>query len=410
MQRPRIDDAAQVQGLFLLFGFAIAAFFPFLALYLDEYHGLDAAQIGVLIAIAAVARLIANPLWGHYADTRLGRLLVLQMCLLGSGAAALVLNVHWAYPLVVAAAMLHSAFLVGQGSNIDAIALTHLGDERMSDYGRIRGWESLTYATGCLCFGVLLQAFGMGWAMPLYAVSVFLVFLWSLTVRRDKPTALEDHGRLGSVGALFREAPGFWMFLIAVFLVWTGFNAAWNFIALRIADQGGGALLVGLGTALGGVLELFTMRASSGFQQRWGLRKVYMLGCCVYAGGFLLWGAVSDPTALSILTMFEGVGFSLLFTTTVVVVGRLVPKHLYSTGNAMTSTVGFGLGPILGAGVGGFVYEHLGPGVLYGAACLLALSAGVVAWFALRSPALGPNVAGEEILPVPPFPDTGPTV
>ena len=105
---------------------------------------------------------------------------VLQICLLGSGAAALVLNVHWAYPLVVAAAMLHSAFLVGQGSNIDAIALTHLGDERMSDYGRIRGWESLTYATGCLCFGVLLQAFGMGWAMPLYAASVFLVFLWSL--------------------------------------------------------------------------------------------------------------------------------------------------------------------------------------------------------------------------------------
>ena len=56
MQRPRIDDAAQVQGLFLLFGFAIAAFFPFLALYLDEYHGLDAAQIGVLIAIFATSR------------------------------------------------------------------------------------------------------------------------------------------------------------------------------------------------------------------------------------------------------------------------------------------------------------------------------------------------------------------
>ena len=64
-----------------------------------------------------------------------------------------------------------------------------------------------------------------------------------------------------------------------MFLVWTGFNAAWNFISLRIADQGGGAFLVGLGTALGGVLEVFTMRASSGLQGRWGLRKVYLLGC-----------------------------------------------------------------------------------------------------------------------------------
>jgi PPP family 3-phenylpropionic acid transporter len=396
--------------MFLLFGFAIAAFFPFLALYLEKYHGLDASQIGVLIAITAVARMIANPLWGHYADTKLGRLLVLQICLLGSGAAALVLNVQWADAAVIAAAAAHSIFLVGQGSNIDAIALVHLGDARMSEYGRIRGWESLTYATGCLCFGAVLQAFGMGWAMPLYAVSVLLVFVWTLQITRDRPTALEKHGRLGAVGAVFREAPRFWGFLVAVFLVWTGFNAAWNFISLRIADQGGGAFLVGLGTALGGILELFTMRGSSKLQQRWGLRKVYMLGCCIYAGGFLLWGAVSSPTALSVLTMFEGVGFSLLFTTSVVVVGRLVPKHLYSTGNAMTSTVGFGIGPILGAGVGGFVYQQLGPGVLYVSASVLALSAAVVAWFTLRIPALDlPLAAEEEEMPIA-FPDSGPTV
>jgi PPP family 3-phenylpropionic acid transporter len=412
VQKPRIDDAAQVQGLFVLFGLPIAAFFPFLALYLERHHGLDAAQIGLLIAISAIARMIANPLWGHYADTKLGRLLVLQICLIGSGIAAMLLNVQWGiYAAVVAAAVVHSFFLVGQGSNIDAIALVHLGQDRMSDYGRIRGWESMSYAVGCLCFGAILQAFGMQWTMPIYAVAVLLVFLWTLQIERDRPTALEDHGRLGAVGAVFREAPRFWFFLLAVFLVWTGFNAAWNFISLRIADQGGGAFLVGLGTALGGVLEIFTMRASSGLQKRWGLRRVYLAGCCVYAAGFLAWGAVSNPTALSIMTMFEGVGFSLLFTTSVVVVGRLVPQHLYSTGNAMTATVGFGVGPILGAGVGGLVYQHLGPGVLYASASVLALSAGVVAWFALRVPALDRPAPGEEEEPpVPPFPDTGPTV
>jgi MFS family permease len=114
---------------------------------------------------------------------------------------------------------------------------------------------------------------------------------------------------------------------------------------------------------------------------------------------------------LSIMTMFEGVGFSLLFTTSVVVVGRLVPQHLYSTGNAITATVGFGIGPILGAGVGGLVYQHLGPGVLYASASALALSAGVVAWFALRVPELDRPAPGEEEEPpVAPFPDTGPTV
>jgi MFS transporter, PPP family, 3-phenylpropionic acid transporter len=412
MQRPRVSDAAQIQGLFLFIGLAIAAFFPFLALYLERYHGLDAAQIGVVIAFSAAARMVANPLWGHYADTRWGRLTVLQICLLGAAVAALLLNVHWAFAGIVAAVTLHSVFLVGQAPNIDALALTHLGDEHMSDYGRIRGWESLTYAAGCLAFGAALQRFGMGWTMPIYAATVLLVFAWSVTLERDRPAERVEHGRLGSLGAVFREAPRLWGFLAAVLLVWIAFNAAWNFLALRIADQGGGALLVGFGTALGGVVEIGVMRSSSRLQQRFGLRRVYMFGCGVYALGFLLWGAVSNPTVLSALTMLEGAGFSLLFTTSVVIVGRLLPSSLYSTGNAVTGMVGFGIGPIIGAGLGGFVYQHLGAGVLYGSASVLAASAAVVAWFALDVPALRlpHGAAPDEGLPMPPLPDTGPTV
>jgi MFS family permease len=408
MQLPRVKDAAQIQGLFLFIGLAIAAFFPFLALYLERFHGLDASQIGIVIACSAAARMVANPIWGHYADTRWGRLTVLQTCLIGAAIAAMLLNVRWAFLGVVAAATAHSVFLVGQGPNVDALALVHLGDERMSDYGRIRGWESLTYAAGCLGFGAALQRFGMGWTMPIYAVAVLLVLAWSMTLERDRPMRLEGHGRLGAVGAVFREAPRLWGFLVAVLLIWIAFNASWNFIALRIADQGGGALLVGLGTALGGVVEVPVMRRSSRLQRRLGLPTVYMLGCGVYALGFLLWGSVSNPKVLSALTTLEGIGFSLLFTTSVVIVGRLLPPSLYSTGNAVTGMVGFGLGPIIGAGIGGFVYQRLGAGVLYGSASALAASAAVVAWFALNVPALQRAPADEP--PVSPLPDTGPTV
>ena len=126
---------------------------------------------------------------------------MLQICLAGSAVAALLLNVHWAFAGIVVTAAIHSAFLVGPGPNIDALALAHLGEEHMSDYGRIRGWESLTYAAGCLCFGLVLERFGMGWAMPIFAVSAVLVLAWSTTVDRDRPTELEDHGRMGAVGA-----------------------------------------------------------------------------------------------------------------------------------------------------------------------------------------------------------------
>ncbi|GIU98045.1 MAG: hypothetical protein KatS3mg013_1848 [Actinomycetota bacterium] len=227
------------------------------------------------------------------------------------------------------------------------------------------------------------------------------------------PRGSSTPGRLGTLGAVFRAAPRFWGFLAAVLLVWTGFNAAWNFIALRIGDQGGGALLVGIGTALGGVVEVPVMRSSSRLQRRFGLRRVYALGCSVYAVGFLLWGSVRDPTVLSLLTVLEGVGFSLLFTTGVVIVGRLLPSSLYSTGNAVAQMVGFGLGPILGAGIGGYAYEYLGSGVLFVAASVLTAAAAIVAWFVLAVPALdrpGEVVEAEEPRPIDvPLPGPDPT-
>jgi len=329
MHRPRVRDASAVQGVFLTIGLAIAAFFPFLALYLRDAHGLDESQIGLVLACMAAARMVANPLWGHLSDTRVGRLTALQIGLAGSAAAAFLVNAAVALP-----------------------AITVL---------------------------MVVQAFFM---------DALLVLAWSTTVVRDRPRGLERHGRLGSLGAVFRHAPRFWGFLVAAVLVWTGFNAAWNFIGPRIEDQGGGPFLIGLGTALGGVVEVPVMRSSSRLQRRFGLRLVYMAGCIVYGLTFLLWGSVSDPTILSLLAVFEGIGFSLLFTTGVVVVGRLLPRSLYSTGNAVGQMVSFGIGPILGAGLGGFVYQHLGAPTLYLSACVLALGAALVAWFALATPAL----------------------
>jgi MFS transporter, PPP family, 3-phenylpropionic acid transporter len=388
MFRPRTSDDVAIRGLFLTTGFAVAAFFPFLALYLRDFHGLDESQIGLVLACTALARMIANPVWGHMADTRIGRLTALQVGLAGSAAAAFLLNGAAAVPAVAALMVVQAAFMVASWPNIDAIALEHLGDERMSDYGRLRGWTSTTYAIGCLLFGAVLQSAGIRWAMPIYGLSALVILAWSTTVRRDRPHPTSDHGRLGALGAVFREAPRYWGFLVAALFVWTGFNAAWNFIGPRIEDQGGGPLLIGLGTAIGGLFEVPMMRSSSRLQRRFGLRLVYVAGCATYGVTFLLWGSVSSPTVLSLLAVFEGIGFSLLFTTAVVVVGRLLPSSLYSTGNAVGQMVAFGIGPILGAGLGGIVYQRLGAPTLYLGACALAFAAAVIAWFALSTPLL----------------------
>jgi len=406
VRRP-VREAVAVQGLFILFGAVIAALFPFLTIYLRD-KGLRADQIGLALAAMAVVRTFVMPVWGHLADTRLGRLTALQLGMLGAAAAAVAMTFSEGVAAVLVSGTLIFTFMVAVGPNVDSIALEYLGSERMADYGRIRGWESLSYAAGCLVFGATLEAAGLGWAMPIYALAGLGLLAWSMTIPRDRPKRTEEHGRLGAVGAVFREAPRFWGFLAALFLLWTGFNAAWNFFSLKIADQGGGPLLIGIGTALGGLVEVPTMRSSSSLQRRLGLRKVYMLGCAVYAVGFVLWGVISDPTALSLLTVLEGMGFGLMFTTSVVVVGRLLPPSLYSTGNSVAGMVGFGLAPIVGAGFGGLVYEGAGPTALFIGASGFAVAAGVVAWFALSTPALSEPMARLPVVEPSAGPDQGP--
>jgi MFS transporter, PPP family, 3-phenylpropionic acid transporter len=399
----RVRPAVSIQILFLLFGFVVAAFFPFIALFLDA-RGLSAGDIGFVLAVMALARIAVNPVWGHLADTTLGRRRTLQIGSLGAALAALGLFSANSLVAIAGVSCVFAAFQTTTGPNIDAITLTHLGDERMHDYGRIRAWESLSYAGACLALGILLQAVGVRWSMPVFAVASIGVLLWAGTLPADRPERVRgEHGRLGTVGALFRAVPTFWVFLLALLLLWTGFNAAWNFIALKIEAGGGGPLLVGIGTALGGFIEVPTMRVSPRLQRRWGLRRVFVLGCVVYATGFLLWGLIESPRVVSALTMFEGVGFALLFTTTVIVIGRMVPPALYSTGQSVATTVGFGLAPIIGAGLGGIAYDSFGPVALYSTASALTLCAGVVAWFALRDPRFAPSETEEPEAGAPPL-------
>ena len=397
--RQQIRPDAAVRGLFVTSGFVIAAFFPFLALYLDG-KGLSESEIGLVIAAMAVARIVLNPFWGHVSDSVLGRRTSLQIGLvLAAGAALFLASAHDLWVIATAGFLLAGA-MVTLGPNIDAITLDHLGADRMSEYGKIRSWESFTYAIGCLVLGALFQASGVEWAMPIYAIASLGVLAWSFVVARDAPKHQSSgDGKLGAIGAVFRAAPRFWGFLAALFLVWTGFNAAWNFISLKIASEGGGPWLVGIGTALGGLVEVPMMRSSSRLQARFGLRRVYALGCMIYATGFLLWGLIPNPTIVSLLTVFEGMAFSLLFTTGVVVVGRLLPSSLYSSGNSVAQMVGFGLGPIIGAGLGGFIYQHAGAVTLYSLASACAVAGAITAWFALAVPVLDAPVTDADDLP-----------
>jgi MFS transporter, PPP family, 3-phenylpropionic acid transporter len=391
-------SSVSIRVLFLLVGIAVAAFFPFLSLVLKA-HGLDARQIGVAIGVMAVARILANPLWGHAADTWIGRKRAMQLSAATGADAALALFVSGtAAVAVIAASAVLAAASGAFVSTGDALALAHLGVERVGEYGRLRGWLSVGYAVANLGLGFLLQATGANAALVVYAIASAGAALWLVTLQTDPPQH-ERGARFGSVGAVFRASDRFPIYLLGWLVIGVAFTAAWTFLALRIENRGGGPLLVGLGAALGGAIEVPTFRLASRLTERRGLRTTFGLGCVVYATAFLLWGIVTDPVALSLLFPFEGIGFALLFASGVPIIGRLVPRHLHATGQAMSGVTWMGVAPIVGGPIGGWVYGTLGALTLYAGASVLCLVGGAVVWLTLNDPAFtrppGPTSARE---------------
>ncbi|MEX0754655.1 MAG: MFS transporter [Actinomycetota bacterium] len=396
-----VSGASAIHVLFLIFGVVASAFFPFFSLFLSD-RGLTVDQIGLVVSAMAFARVVFSPLWGHVADASLGRRRVLQ---LGTGAAAILALVLFVLGEQVWAVAAVSIGMAGAsctaGPTLDALALDHLGDEGMADYGRIRGWGSLTYGIANFVFGAVLELVGVGWSMPFYAIGLVATAVWAFTIPVDAPKHTSG-GKLGAVGDVFRASRRIVPYLAGIFLVGVGFAAAWSFLALRIEGTGGGPLLVGIGAGIGGLVEVPMMRWSSRLSRRIGLRRVYVSGCVIYAIGFVLWGLIDDPVIISMLTVIEGLGFAFIFTSGVVIVGRLVPSSLYATGQSLSQTVYFGIGPIVGGAVGGFVYRYVSPTALYLGASALTLAGAAIVWVTLTSPAfLGPVPDDEAAAPAP---------
>lgn len=403
--RPRHDVA--VIGLMVLFGIGAAAFFPFFSLFLKD-RGFDPGDIGLVVGVMALGRIATNSVWGHVADRVLGRRDTLRLSLLATVVTAFALSLAGgSLGWVLVTAFLLAASSCAIGPSIDAIALEHLGEENVEGYGRIRAWMSLGYAAANLVLGVLLQVAGVSWAIPVFGMVSGAVLLWTITLRRDAPGHTSAGGRFGSVGTALSGAPRLWAFLAAVLILWTGFSAAWNFLGLRIESEGGGPLLIGLGAALGGAAEVPVMRVSSRLSGVIGLRGVFAAGCGVYATAFLLWGVIDNAVVISLLTVMEGIGFALLFTSLVVIVGRLVPPELYATGQSIATTVAFGIATLVGGMVGGWAYQNVGALAVYGGASVCAVSAAAIAWASLDAPAFTRHQRIASPIAPPPGPAAG---
>jgi PPP family 3-phenylpropionic acid transporter len=366
----------RVQVLFTLVGVAEASILPFLPIVLND-RGLSAAEIGVVLSVAALAGFISTPLWGHAGDGQLGAERTLVVAAIGAGAAAVPLVFVHSFLALTIVVVLITAARSAMASLTDAIALEHLGDDR-AQYGRVRLWLSLGWAISACVWGLVLQWGSLDWLPWIYVGCVMVVAVAAYSVGGGR--AVREPTPAGTRRAmLIALAP----FLLSLLLLFAAFNATFSFISLRIRELGGGLFVVGAATALQAVAEAPVMRITPRLNRVIGHRALYVVGSLFFIASFVAWAFLDDPLAIALVKLVAGVGFALVYVGSVLLVDDLVPPALRGTGQGLAKAVTFGLSPILGSLAGGAIYDYAGPRALFlacaGAALVAALSVSVIA-------------------------------
>ena len=132
------------------------------------------------------------------------------------------------------------------------------------------------------------------------------------------------------------------------------------------------------------VIEIPIFTVSSSLGARFGMRNVWLAGALITVATLLGYAVASTPGAVAAIRAFSGLAYGLKYGALVVLTDRLVRPHLRNTGQALMQIATWGIGPILGPAIGGFVYVHAGPPTLFAGAAVLASGAVALTWWSLR--------------------------
>jgi PPP family 3-phenylpropionic acid transporter len=402
----------RLDAIYGTFGIAFGLLMPFQVPLLVA-RGLGPAEIGLVLGVAGVASLMAYLVWGAIADGWLGRRRTIALTSLTAGLGGLMILAAGEDPLALTVAI--SVAVVGalaSGPLIDALILGELG-ESSATYGRVRVWASVGWAASAIVGGAVWMQVGPEPVYAAFVVAALLlaaIVLWpsGRTVARARSALTSRKARRPSIRAWLPwfVTPVMLGFLLGLLVNSVGEHASWRYVSLRILDQGGGVMLVGLAAALPAIVEIPVFANSRPLTSRWGLRGLFVVGAVAGAALMALVAIAAEAWMVTTLRTIEGAAYALRYMGMVLIVGALLPRHLYALGQSVAWFVYAGVAPIVADVAGGVIYDVFGAQVLFAGAAAALLGGGLIVYAALSGPTFARRErrAHDARAPVPPPP------
>lgn len=357
-------------SLFLLYAAlygGYGALSPFLPSFL-EARGLDASEIGTLLAAAMLVRLAAGPILGRLADRRGAVRGFLAAGLALAAGLTLAFLAGSGFPVLLTIALGQAVATAPLAPLADAVALA--GGRNGAAYGRIRGAGSAAFIATTVLTGFLVGPFGHGIGLLLCAVLFGAAALVALPrPAASRPPSLRGEGQAEGLDEggfrLLVADPRFRRLVLAAALV-IGAHAMHDAFAVLVW-QG-----AGIGPRAAGLLWAEAVAAEVVVFLWLGPRLVARMGppralALAALTGAVRWAVQAQTAwlpALAVIQLLHGITFALLHLACLRLIVEAVPEARRATALALYGTFGLGLasalmtliaGPLTGAlGMKGF--------------------------------------------------------
>ena len=372
----------RLSGFYFLYFGLLGTLVPYWSLYLKDL-GFSPFAIGVLMAVPQITKIGAPNLWGWLADRTGARLRIIR---LGNLAAALAfLPVFWVDQVWSMAILLatFSFFWNAVLAQFEVITLRTLGDQAHR-YSHVRLWGSLGFIGAVLLVGWALDYLPID-LLP-WVMSALLWLLWLTTQSLPSGGAEQPRPRPGGVRDLLRRRD-VQAFIVASFLMQASHGPYYTFYSIHLEDLGFRKFTVGVLWALGVAAEVGVFLVMHRLMRRFALAGVLFASLLLAVLRWLIIALCgADLWWLVPAQLLHAASYGSFHAASIAWVQDTFGEAHAGQGQALYSSLGYGAGWALGAGLSGLYWARWGADSFLVAAATAAVAALVVWRWLLNRP------------------------
>jgi PPP family 3-phenylpropionic acid transporter len=358
---------------FYFFYFAtLGGFLPYWSLYLEQLQ-FNAMEIGELSALMVATKVIAPNLWGWIADHTGKSLSIIRMLSFFAAVIFAGFFHHQSYLWIAMITIGFSFFWNAALPQFEAATLFHLKKEPQR-YSQVRLWGSVGFILSVLAIGRFIDLYSIEY-LPEWIIA-FLIMIWLVSL--VTPEAKTSSQGAGSVGLLqIVRRPEIVAFFVVYSLLQVSHGPYYVFYSIYLHQFDYASTTIGLLWALGVGAEVLLFVFMKQILKCVSLRNILLISIVLGIGRWLLIAFFVDSFSLMLLAqLLHAATFGASHVVAIHLLHNYFGIHHQGKGQALYSSLTFGLGGMLGSLASGYFWDLYGASFVFSMAsvcCFLAL-------------------------------------